>query len=140
MDFEGIENYLPESVKDIVEVIGLPDTEKLVKAFGGVSFQFSGSAKCFERLVDVLGQESAVKLQHYIGVGEVYIPRCEAALRILRNQQIYADFCHLTETENMSGRMAILELCPKYQVSDRTAWDAIRYHQQGKRWQQSMLL
>lgn len=140
MDFEGVENYLPESIKGMVAVIGLLDTEKLVKAFGGVSFQFSGSAKCFERLVDVLGEESAVKLQSYIGVGEVYIPRCETALRILRNQQIYAEFCYLTENKKMSGRMAVLALCPKYRVSDRTAWEAIRYYQQNRKRQQITLI
>lgn len=138
-DFENVEQYLPESIKEIVTVIGLADTEKLVKAFGGSSFLFWRGEGYFSRLREVLGQESAVKLQQHIGAGEVYIPRCEAALRILRNQRLYADFCRLTEVEGLSGRMAVLELCPKYQICDRTAWEVVRYYQQGGKGQQEAL-
>ncbi|MDP0232215.1 Mor transcription activator family protein [Glaesserella parasuis] len=138
-EFENVEEYLPDSVREIVAVIGLPATEKFVKAFGGFSFQFSKSAKYFDKLREVLGQEDAVKLQSYMQVGEVYIPRCETALRILRNQQLYADFCHLTETEKLSGRMAIMRLCQKYQICDRTAWEVVRYYQRYKAVSQSVL-
>ena len=131
-EFESVEAYLPESVQDIVAVIGLAATEKFVRAFGGFSFQFSHSAKYFDKLRDVLGQEDAVKLQQYMRVGEVYIPRCETALRLLRNQRLYADFCHLTETDKLSGRMAVMQLCQKYQVCDRTVWEAVRYYQRNQ--------
>lgn len=135
-EFDSVEAYLPQSVREIIPIIGLAATEQLVKAFGGVSFQFSRAATYFDRLREVLGQENAVKLQQYMGTGEVYIPRCEAALRILRNQRLYADFCHLTQEEKLSGRMAILQLCPKYQVCDRTAWEVVRYYQYGSHRQQ----
>lgn len=138
-DFENVEQYLPESVKEIVEVIGLPDTEKLVKAFGGCSFQFARSGSYFARLKNVLGQDVAIKLQRYMGGCEVYIPRCETALRILRNQRLYADFCQLTELDELSGSLAILKLCPKYNISDRTAWEVVRYYQQGRKQIQTTL-
>lgn len=126
-EFESIEHYLPETVKEIVGVIGLPATEKLIKAFGGFSFQFSNGKVYFDRLKEVLGQDDAVKLQSYMGAGEVYLPRCETALRMLRNQQIYADYCQLTEQGGLSGRLAIMQLCQKYAVCDRIAWEAVRY-------------
>ncbi|WP_241768582.1 Mor transcription activator family protein [Mannheimia haemolytica] len=91
-EFESVEHYLPETVKEIVGVIGLPATEKLIKAFGGFSFQFSNGKVYFNKLKEVLGQDDAVKLQAYMGACEVYLPRCETALRMLRNQQIYADY------------------------------------------------
>lgn len=138
-DFENVEHYLPESIKEIVSVIGLADTEKLVKAFGGVSFKVSQRETYFSRLREVLGQEAVVKLWQYMSGAEVYIPRCDGALRILRNQRLYADFCHLTEKNGVSGRMAMLELCPKYQICDRTAWEIVRNYQRGNAYQQDSL-
>lgn len=128
-EFESVEHYLPETVKEIVGVIGLPATEKLIKAFGGFSFQFSNGKVYFDKLKEVLGQDDAVKLQAYMGACEVYLPRCETALRMLRNQQIYADYCQLTEQGGLSGRLAIMQICPKYSVCDRVAWEAVRYYQ-----------
>ena len=80
----------------------------------------------FPRLKKALiGQESAVKLRHYFQAEEVYIPRCEVALRSLRNERLKADFDHITQTEKKSGRTAMLELCPKYKLCDRQAWEII---------------
>ncbi|AAP95450.1 mor transcription activator family protein [[Haemophilus] ducreyi] len=139
MQFENVQDYLPECVQTIVDVIGLPATEKLVRAFGGFSFQFSRSKTYFDRLRDILGQEDAVKLQQFMDRSEVYIPRCEVALRMLRNQKLYADFCYLTQHERLSGRLAILQLCQKYQVSDRTAWDVVRAFQRQRNYTKATL-
>lgn len=138
-DFENVEQYLPESVKGIIGAIGFANTEKLVKAFGGVSFQFSRAEAYFSLLREVLGQDVAIQLLQYTGTAELYIPRCEVALRILRNQRLYADFCQLTQEEGLSGRMAVLDLCPKYQVCDRTAWEIVRNYQRGNAYTQDSL-
>lgn len=75
-DFENVEQYLPESVKGIIGAIGFANTEKLVKAFGGVSFQFSRAEAYFSLLREVLGQDVAIQLLQYTGTAELYIPRC----------------------------------------------------------------
>ncbi|WP_346556896.1 mor transcription activator family protein [Mannheimia haemolytica] len=126
-EFERVEHYLPESVKEIVDLIGLSATEKLIKAFGGFSFQFSKGKVYFEKLKDVLGEEDAEKLYDYLRSNIAYLPRCQTALRLLRNERIYTDYCRMTEQEGISGRLAIMQICSKYGVSDRIAWDAVRY-------------
>lgn len=40
MAFEKVEHLLPDTVLDIVDVIGLAATEQLVKAIGGARFKF----------------------------------------------------------------------------------------------------
>lgn len=39
MGFEKVEHLLPDTVLDIVDVIGLAATEQLVKAIGGARFK-----------------------------------------------------------------------------------------------------
>lgn len=126
-EFESVEHYLPESVKEIVDLIGLSATEKLIKAFGGFSFPVFQGKVYFEKLKDVLGEEDAEKLYDYLRSNIAYLPRCQTALRLLRNERIYTDYCRMTEQEGISGRLAIMQICSKYGVSDRIAWDAVRY-------------
>lgn len=132
-EFESVEHYLPETVKEIVGVIGFPATEKLIKECGGTTLYFSNLTRemvYLDKLKEVLGSENALKFKSYIGECDLYLPRCDIALKMLRNQQIYMDFCHLTEDKKQSGRVAMLQLCPKYGLSDRTVWDIVRSFQQ----------
>ena len=126
--FERVAGYLPEIVLEMVELVGFGDVEKIIHRFGGTTFRFTDGAVYFPRLKELIGLESAVKLRHYFQAEEVYIPRCEVALRLLRNERLKADFDYITQTEKKSGRTAMLELCPKYRLSDRQAWEIIRAH------------
>lgn len=137
--FESVADYLPESVQGIIAVIGLPATEKLIRAYGGTVIKFSRAYACFDRLREVLGQDDAIKLQQYMGGSEIYIPRCETALRMLRDQRIYVDFCRLTDQDRLSGRAAMVQICATYQVCDRTAWRAVNCFQAGGKSQQASL-
>ncbi|THA10481.1 Mor transcription activator family protein [Rodentibacter pneumotropicus] len=124
--FERVADCLPEVVLEMVELVGFADMEKIVHQFGGTNFLFSDGRVYFPKLKALIGLESAVKLRRYFKSERVYIPRCEVALRLLRNERLKADFDFLTQMEKKSGRMAMLELCKKYQLSDRHAWDIVR--------------
>ncbi|HFC8847602.1 TPA: mor transcription activator family protein, partial [Neisseria meningitidis] len=50
MAFEKVEHLLPDTVLDIVDVIGLAATEQLVKAIGGARFKFGKGKVDTERL------------------------------------------------------------------------------------------
>ncbi|MBE2895474.1 mor transcription activator family protein [Pasteurellaceae bacterium HPA106] len=126
MELKDVQDYLPEVVLEMVELIGFVDTEKLINAFGGTTFRFTDGQYYFPKLVEAVGRESAVALRKYFNIEQVYIPRCEVALRLLRNYRFKADFDWLTESNGKSGRLAMLELCPKYGVSDRAGWDILR--------------
>ena len=87
--------------------------------------------KCADIIADsivdtILTQDPNGRVASEVFRGEwVYIPRCETALRVLRNYRFKADFDYLTQHLNISGRMAMLELCPKYQLSDRSGWEIV---------------
>ncbi|AXP38833.1 mor transcription activator family protein [Haemophilus influenzae] len=135
---ESVANYLPEIVLEMVELVGFVDVEKIINQFGGATFRFTDGSVYFPRLKALIGLESAVKLRHYFQAEEVYIPRCEVALRLLRNERLKADFDYITQTEKKSGRTAMLELCQKYRLSDRQAWEIVRT-QQTPQYQQAAL-
>lgn len=124
-DFESVADYLPPIVLDIVEIIGFEQTEQLIRKFGGASVRFSCGRFYYPKIVEAVGAENAKLLRHYFGgKQDPYIPRCAEALRMLRNQRFKAEFDQL-KAEKMSGRMIMLELCPKFAISERHGWDII---------------
>lgn len=124
--FEDVSEYLPESVLGMIEAVGFVNTEKIIAQFGGSTFKFSDGEVYFPKLKELIGPESAVKLRQYFMGEDTYIPRCESALRILRNARLQADLDFMTEVEKKSIRTALLELCPKYSISDRQVWKILK--------------
>lgn len=132
-EFENVAEFLPESVREMVDIIGFCAVEKLVRKFGGGSFKLSDrSALYFDKLAEVIGKESAEKLLQYFGCEEIYIPRCDKALKILRNQRFYAAWCALKEERKLSGRMAMVELCPQFEITWRTGWEIVQKFERGQ--------
>lgn len=121
-DFKQVEAYLPEVVKEMVAIIGFPATERVIKQFGGVSFSFSLGQHYFPRLVEVIGVELAHQLRTHFKSEWLYIPRCETALRVLRNRRFQVEFHALKQQKQISANLAMLELCPKYGISERHGW------------------
>lgn len=124
-NLENVAELLPETVQQMVDLVGFPTVEKIITNFGGATFRFTDGVHYFPKLKALIGLESAVKLREVFRGEWVYIPRCETALRVLRNYRFKADFDCLTQHLNKSGRMAMLELCPKYQLSDRSGWEIV---------------
>lgn len=124
--FEGVTEYLPESVLGMIEAVGFVNAEKVIAQFGGSTFKFSDGKVYFPKLKELIGIESAVKLRDYFLGEDTYIPRCEVALRLLRNARLQADLDFMTQTEKKSIRTALLELCPRYAISDRQVWKILR--------------
>ena len=125
LELQDVADLLPPIVHDMIELVGFNDTEKLIKAFGGLTLYLTDDNAYYQKLVELLGEQSAVKLRDVFYAEYVYVPRCEVALRTLRNQQFKADFDFLTQEKKISGRQAMIELCPKYHFSDRCGWDII---------------
>lgn len=115
---------LPESVVQIADIIGLSAAEQLVRAIGGTRFKFGKGRRDSPRLKllhNTIGHEATEKLLAVFGGDTLYIPRCQIALQRLRNQRFRADFAALTHDGQTSKAMALLQLCPQYGISNRTA-------------------
>lgn len=123
---EQVAALLPEIVREIVDIIGFADTEKLIRAFGGLEFFFRKGEVYYPKLIDVLGEDVAEQLYQYFKGERVYLPRCDIALRALRNARFRTEYHYLTQNEQKSGRQAMIALCPKYQISDRMGWEIVR--------------
>jgi Mor family transcriptional regulator len=126
-----IERLLPESAKMLIHVLGYSATSRLINRFGGVTLAAkSGAAR--ERsggvhalLREVLTEDESRKLIGYLGADQFYIPRCDSALRELRNARFIAAIA-ARQDEGMSIRQAMALLCPEYGISDRQGWKLIK--------------
>ncbi|HHR6139918.1 TPA: Mor transcription activator family protein [Providencia alcalifaciens] len=123
MDLKAVEHLLPDSLRHIAELIGYPETLKLIDVFGGTTFVFTKSTETerFTRLSHVIGEHNAARLQtHFCGT-EIYIPNASAAMREWRNQRFISEYNALLKG-GLSGVKAVIKLCPKFGFSDRHAW------------------
>ena len=99
---------LPESMRQIAGVIGLDGAERLVRAIGGARFKFGKGRQNTARmklLHKAVGAADAAKLAAVFGGDELYIPRCSAQLRLVRNRRFRAAFAALTEAVAVQGAL-----------------------------------
>ena len=134
-------NHLQQSVQSIAEVIGLADTEKLVRTLGGTRFKFSKGKQNTARLQllkKAIGNDWTEKLLAVFGGDEMYIPRCQKKKKKIRNQQFRVEYRQLIE-QGLSKARAYVQLLPQYGISNRTA-DVILQERDEHRSQQGSLL
>lgn len=125
-----LENLLPDSAKALIHVLGYAAATRLINRFGGVTLAAkSGAAR--ERtggvhalLREVLSEEESGKLIAYLGADQFYIPRCDTALRKLRNARFVAAMAERQEM-GLSIRQAMAVLCPQFGISDRLGWELL---------------
>lgn len=129
IDLDRVQHLLPESMQQVVEVIGVRAACELVKAIGGARFKFGKGKQDTPRLAilfDAIGEEKTYALLGVFGGEDLYVPRCDEALRALRNEQFRQDFEELTVKQGVSKLMAMSQLCPKFNISERTGYTIIR--------------
>lgn len=125
-----LESLLPESARMLIAILGYVAAAKLISRFGGVSLS-PKNGLASERtggvhilLREVLSEEESRKLITHLGQEPFYIPRCDAALRQLRNARFVAAVAERQEA-GLSIRQAMALLCPQFGISDRVGWDLI---------------
>ncbi|MMZ41799.1 hypothetical protein D3C81_178920 [compost metagenome] len=126
-NLESLEEWLPETARQLAEVIGFPATQALVARFGGASFPIGrGLRSTGERrlalLREVIGPEKTTLLvRHFGGDSSLVIPRCADALREWRNRCFLAAVdARVAEGESL--RMALAELGPTFGIGNTRAW------------------
>ncbi|EPY3064535.1 Mor transcription activator family protein [Shigella sonnei] len=132
MDIEQVKNLLPESVQQIADLIGYPATARLLDVLGGTTFPVGkglramGAARA-ALLKQTVGEDNARLLVKNFGGEALYLPRCDRALRELRNRAFLNEF-HQLRDDGVSSLMVMTQLCPKYGFSDRFAWGLLSKH------------
>ncbi|EBC4877349.1 hypothetical protein C2W27_14475 [Salmonella enterica] len=122
-ELEAVAELLPPVVIELVDLIGYRHVAALIERLGGISFPVSQNVRMVgnrraDVLADVLPPDAAKLVVQRFGGDTLYIPRCDAALRELRNRRFIADYRARLEAGE-SGRFALMELCPLYGFSDR---------------------
>lgn len=132
-ELEALETLLPPSATALIHVLGYDATARLVTNFGGVTLTAVGgeaaerTGGAYSMMYDVMTEEEVAKLKKYVGPVAFYIPRCEAALRKLRNARFVAAVAERQEM-GLSIRQALAVLCPQFGISDRLAWELLQSH------------
>lgn len=112
---------LPNSVLGFVQLIGLEATLAMVSKFGGAEIRFvkDRSNLKFERISNVIGVDAAMRLaDEYNGERWIYIPRCDKALRKIRDREIVCEYDELIN-KGWSCREAANELAIKHGINYR---------------------
>ncbi|ELT9608104.1 hypothetical protein R8O49_003832 [Raoultella planticola] len=126
MNLQQVTELLPPVVIQIADLIGFPATERLLSAFGGTTFPIGKGLRTLGAqraalLRDTIGDHNAQILFKNFGGFPIYLPRCELALRKLRNLRFLAEFDEMSRN-GTSSLMAMTILCPKYGFCDRGGW------------------
>ena len=131
-DFADLLHLLPPSFAGIVAIVGAERAFSLVKHLGGTSFKIGankrkGGKALHFALAQWVGEEHATRIETALkGQRELYIPKCEALLREMRNRQIRHDFDGLTlQKLPMKAHLAIKNLARQYQLSERMVWSIV---------------
>jgi hypothetical protein len=119
---------LPESVRTLIALIGLPLTLRMVDRFGGTTLYLYRSDACLAKLTAAVGKEAAEKIIKFFGNTPVTIATCRRALVILRNRDILAKFDRLTMEEKLSARAAVNQIVLDYSpnLHERSVWRILK--------------
>lgn len=125
---------LPESAQNLVRLIGLPKTVRLIEHLGGTTFPVSkGKTRLgqlrFEVLSEAIGVDAADILTREYGGEMLYIPNCAAAIRAVRNRAIHAEFDSLVSSASKpvySSNEAVFKIAVAYRLSDRRVWEILK--------------
>lgn len=135
MDLEQVKQLqaeLPQSVQDMIVVIGFNHALKVVQALGGTTWRIaSGRGKDGEAkraaLAELVGSETEDLLHKYYAGDELYLPRCAVLVRTLRNINMHQQF----EQDVRQGRTArdsVSDLARQHRLSDRQVWDILNLY------------
>ncbi|MCY1510142.1 Mor transcription activator family protein [compost metagenome] len=130
MNLEQVKELLPGRILEIAAAIGLPATQRLVEQLGGTTWTPAKGVRRLgiirhEALSEIIGHEAAaIVAQRWANV-PIYIPRCDAALRRLRDLEINRQF-EQGVREGVSANTLVAEFARAYGLSDRRIWEILK--------------
>jgi len=112
-------DLLPESVLDLIDIIGPRATDIIVQRRGGTPIKIPVKARPTHWLHDAIGEQALTDLVKIYAGCEIYIPRCHAALKALRRQQI---------VDGKAAGISTVDLALMHGMSDRSVRDILASH------------
>ncbi|WP_449265638.1 Mor transcription activator family protein [Escherichia coli] len=131
--FSDVEQYLPESAKEIICVIGHERAIELFSVFGGVGITFSansispGTTEANSMIKLLIGEQAHQALCKHFGYYRIYIPRCTHALIAIKRKKIINEFFSRLQS-GATVLAAKIDVCKLYGVSEREVHKLIKKH------------
>lgn len=125
---EEMVDLFPPIFIEIVECIGLDNTLLVVNSFGGLDFPLPrgfNDCKRGQKLIDCLGHDVAMRFMGVFGGERLYIPRCDDALRVVRNR----NFCKVIDDAMHAGqgkKDAVQSYAYEFGFSERNAYKVLK--------------
>lgn len=109
-------NTLPENLRLIIQLTDYRTAMLLLQHWGGTDFHFPNVKVITEAhpMAEVLGFNNLEKLCRFWGGENIYIPKGDSYLRLLRNKRIEQDLADLGKKKNTDQTLA-----KKYGVTTR---------------------
>ena len=129
-DFLGMEHLLPDSIKELILVIGFDSTFLLIKHYPGTYFPIGKNVTKNGRvlhaaLAEVVGEDNAEKVEvAFQAQRKLFIPKCDGVIQELRNRKIRKDFDQLTKA--MTATMAVDNLAIDNDLAVRWVWKILK--------------
>ncbi|SIS88153.1 Mor transcription activator family protein [Neptunomonas antarctica] len=125
-----LQSLLPDSIHEVAAVIGMPATLRLVERFGGTTLPLPRGDNIIGRaslavLAKQIGDDDAQKLAHHCAGEPLYIPRCDVALRRLRDLSICDQFAGAVRTGKTAIKV-VAELALANKLTDRWIWKIVK--------------
>ena len=129
MTLAAVQDLLPDTVRLMVRLVGLPATLQLVERLGGTTWPVAkGNNRLgqirHEALAEVVGGDAASVLARHFGGDTLYIPRCAKAVREMRDRSLREEFDQLTRENSALHAVTVLAL--KYRLADRQIWRILK--------------
>lgn len=127
---DQVKGLLPRQLLEIAEAIGLPAAQRLVDELGGTTWPVAKGVRRLgvirhAALVEVIGERAAnIMAERWANV-PLYIPKCDAALRRLRDLEINRQYVQGVR-EGISANTLVAELARSYKLSDRRIWEILK--------------
>ncbi len=128
-DFNSVGHLLPEGAIDIIQVIGPDAAYQLIKRWGGINLPVGmnktrAGKMLHAKLAEEIGEENAGKISRvYGGQRFLWIPKCQDAMRELRNRQIRAKLDIMTMRDKLGMPEAVRQIAIEYNLTDRQVWN-----------------
>lgn len=119
---------LPRNARLLADLIGLEPTMALVQAYGGRSIWPAKGGAAYAALAEAIGEPAAARFVRHFRE-EVFIPRCDEAIRAVEREAIRTEFDTLTKS-GMSARAAVAQLSRRY--TDRHVWRILSSTDEGE--------
>lgn len=110
---EELPETLPESLRDIAEIIGLPKALGLAERLGGTRIRVPVKYRDDHYIVPIIGHKAWSKFWYEFQGQHMDLPRNQAYLRNIRNQQICTAYY-----QNKTAR----EIALAYKLTERSVY------------------